>query len=135
MTPLAHSAALGPRRPTQMPYLPRTVLTRTNRMLRSFGSTPKIALVLLCLISTDLVLADFPAPGASRCSATSPQQAKFQADVLYEQGEYQRAGECYEAAGDASRAQLAYLKAAGPNSKSAARGLSEERDAAKALFA
>jgi hypothetical protein len=93
-----------------------------------------MALVLLCLIHTDMVLADSPAPGASACAATSPQQAKSQADVLYEQGEYQRAGECYEAAGDASRAQLAYFKAAGPNSKAAARGLSEERDAAKALF-
>src|SRR5262249_3490369 len=134
MSTLAYPAAVGRHRRTQPPYLPRAARTQTSGVLSSFGSIPKIALVLLCLMSTDLALADSPAPGTSRCAVTSPQAAKSLADVLYDHGQYERAGECYEAAGDASRAQLAYLKAAGPNSMSAARGLREERDAAKALF-
>jgi hypothetical protein len=95
----------------------------------------KIALGLLCLLNMGLALADSPTSPTNRCAVTSTQEAKSLADVLYERGEYQRAGECYEAAGESSRAQLAYLKAAGPNSESAARGLREERDAAKALIA
>jgi hypothetical protein len=79
-------------------------------------------------------LADPPAAPTSHCAVTDAQQAKSLADVLYAKGEYERAGECYEAAGDSSRAQLAYLKAAGPNSEAATRGLREERDAARALF-
>ena len=83
------------------------------------------ALGLLCVLNMGLALADSPTVPTIRCTVTSAQQAKSLADVLYEQREYERAGDCYEAAGDASRAQLAYLKAAGPNSESAARGLRE----------
>ena len=144
MTTLAHPAAESAHRRTQTHglgagsfrahFAPRAVRTQSSGVLSAFGSTLKIALGLLCLLYMDLTLADSAPTGTSRCAVTSPQQAKSLADVLYEQGEYERAGECYEAAGDASRAQLAYLKAAGPNSKSAVRGLRDERDAAKALF-
>ena len=92
-------------------------------------------LALACLAGTRLVLAD-PAPDpSSPCEAASPQQAKSLADRLYEKREYQRAGECYESAGDPSRAQLAYLKAVRPNAEVVAQGLSEQRVAAKALVA
>jgi len=53
--------------------------------------------------------------------------------VLYEKREFQRAGECYEAAGDPSRAQLAFVKAAGPRGEKAARAFREQRVAARAL--
>ena len=89
-------------------------------------------LTVACLAATRLVLAD-PAPEVSPCGVASRQEAKSLADKLYERQEYQRAGECYEAAGEPSRAQLAYLKAVRPNSEAVARGLKEQRDAAKAL--
>jgi hypothetical protein len=86
------------------------------------------------LAATRLVLAD-PAHDESRpCEAASSQGARSLADVLYERGEYQRAGECYQAAGDASRAQLAFLKAVGPNSDATARAFRQQQDAAKSLL-
>jgi len=112
----------------------QAVRALTSGVLSSFCKTPTNVLGLICLLNMGLALADSPTAATSRCAVTSAQQAKSVADVLYEQGEYERAGECYEAAGEPSRAQLAYLKAAGPNSESAARGLRQERDAAKALI-
>jgi hypothetical protein len=86
------------------------------------------------LAATRLVLAD-PAHDESRaCEAAGPQEARSLADVLYERGEYQRAGECYQAAGDASRAQLAFLKAVGPNSDATSRAFRQQQDAAKSLL-
>jgi len=88
---------------------------------------------LACFAASQLVLAD-PAPDESRvCEAANPREAKLLADVLYEKREYQRAGECYEAAGDPSRAQLAFLKAAGPSGERAARAFREPGVKAKAL--
>ena len=88
---------------------------------------------LACFAASHLVLAD-PAPAVSRaCAAANPREAKSLADVLYEKGEYQRAGECYEAAGDPSRAQLAFVKAAGPRGEKAARASREQGVAAKTL--
>jgi len=87
------------------------------------------------LAATRLAFAD-PAPDAEgSCAAVSPQEAKALADRLYENGEYQRAGECYDRAGDSMRAQRAFLKAAGPNAEAGARGLKEEGHTAKDLFA
>ena len=88
------------------------------------------------LTATRLVLAD-PAHDESRpCEAASPQpqEARSQADVLYERGEYQRAGECYQAAGDTSRAQLAFLQAVGRNSEATARAFRQQQEAAKSLL-
>jgi hypothetical protein len=101
---------------------------------RRFGGTGILGWALLA--ATRLVLAD-PAHDESRaCEAASPQpqEARAQADVLYERGEYRRAGECYQAAGDASRAQLAFLKAVGPNSDATARAFRQQQHAAKSLL-
>ena len=87
------------------------------------------------LTAARLVLADPAPPESHLCDAAHPQQAKAVADELYEKGEYQRAGECYQAAGDASGAQLAFLKAVGPNSEANARALNDQQQAAKALLA
>ena len=77
-----------------------------------------------------------PVPAAPRaCEAASQQEAATLAERLFEQGEYQRAGVCYQAAGDMVHANLALLKAAGPESEDTARALRAQRDAAKALFA
>jgi hypothetical protein len=88
---------------------------------------------LACFAANQLALAD-PAPHESRaCEAATPREAKSLADVLYEKSEYQRAGECYEAAGDPSRAQLAFMKAAAPGGEKAARAFREQGGAARAL--
>src|SRR5262249_43831357 len=96
------------------------------------GSLAVVALAALAVAHH--AFAD-PASGvARRCEAASPQEAQALADVLYEQGNYQRAGECYDAAGDSLRAQPAFLGAVRPNTEAAARGVREDSDSAKALF-
>jgi hypothetical protein len=65
----------------------------------------------------------------------SPQEAGVLADELFERGQYQQAGACYQAAGDAVHANLAFLKAAGPRGEDTARGLKAQQQAAKSLFA
>ena len=77
-----------------------------------------------------------PAPEALRaCEAVSPQDARVLADKLFEKGDYQHAGACYQAAGDMAHANLAFLQAVGPQSEDTARALKAQRDAAKSLFA
>lgn len=92
-------------------------------------------LTLGLLAATRAVMAD-PTPAQSRtCEVATTQEARSLADRLYEKGEYQRAGECYQAAGDMVHANLAFMQAAGPAGEDTARGLKTQRDAAKALFA
>jgi hypothetical protein len=69
------------------------------------------------------------------CAAASPHEAAALADKLFESAEYQQAGACYQVAGDMARANLAYLKASGPQGEDTARALKAQSDAAKALFA
>jgi hypothetical protein len=88
---------------------------------------------LLLLGASAVVLADPAGPRA--CEATTPQEAGALADRLFEKGDYQHAGECYQAAGDLPHANLAFLKAARPKSADTARDLKSQGDAAKALFA
>jgi len=90
---------------------------------------------LACLAATRLVMADSASERSRPCQVAGPQEAKSLADMLYEKREYQRAGECYEAAGDPSRAQLAFLKAVAPNSEATARRLKEQQGVAKLLEA
>ena len=101
---------------------------RSTQALRSLG------LSLLVLAFAPLALAD-PAP-EEHCpvSVSSPEQARVLGDDLFEQGAYQRAGECYEAAGDHALANKAFLKAVGPRSEATKRQLSAQGDQAKALF-
>lgn len=54
---------------------------------------------------------------------------------LFDEGVYQHAGACYQAAGDMTHANLAYMKAVGPQSEDTAQALKAQRDAAKHLFA
>jgi hypothetical protein len=89
---------------------------------------------LLALAAAHHAFADSSAAGAGRCAATTPEAAQSLADLLYDKGDYQRAGECYDAAGDSLRAQRAFLRAVRPNTEAAARGVREDSDNAKALF-
>jgi len=90
---------------------------------------------LASIAAAQLALAD-PAPQAQlACQAASPQQAGLRAEELFQRGEYQEAGACYQAAGDMVHANLAFLRAAGPRSEDSARTLKAQGDAAKLLFA
>ena len=89
---------------------------------------------LVCVAAVHLAIAD-PATEAPRaCDVSSPQQAGTLADKLFEKGEYQHAGACYQAAGDMVHANLAFLKAVGPDSEDTATALKAQGDAAKSLF-
>jgi hypothetical protein len=89
---------------------------------------------LACVAAAHLAIAD-PATGTpSACEVSSPREAGTLADKLFEKGEYQHAGACYQAAGDMVHANLAFLKAVGPDSEDTARALKTQRDAAKSLF-
>lgn len=88
-----------------------------------------------CLAAVRVAIAD-PAIEATRaCEAASPQEAAILADRLFAKAEYQHAGSCYEAAGDLVHANLAYLKAVGPQGEDTARVRKAQQEAAKALFA
>ena len=76
-----------------------------------------------------------PIPGdATGCAAATPEQAKWLADHLYRQREYQRAGDCYEAAGDLADANEAFVKAVQAKSDATAKDLQRQGHIAKMLF-
>lgn len=108
------------------------------RMAFRVGSLRIVGLGLLSglgllLISASVALAD-PAPGArASCPVTAKEEARRLGDSLYEQGAYQNAGECYQAAGEFDRANRAFVKAVGPQSAATASQLSEQRDQAKMM--
>ena len=90
---------------------------------------------LACVAATRLVMADPMSDPSRLCEVADRQEAKSLADMLYEKQEYQRAAECYDAAGDPSRAQLAFLKAVPANSEATAGRLKAQQGAAKLLGA
>lgn len=98
------------------------------------GELRSRGLSLLLLTIAPLALAG-PAP-EEHCpvAVSTPEQTRWLADALYQQGAYQRAAECYEAAGDHALANKAFLRAVSPQSSTTKRQLSEQRDQAKALF-
>jgi hypothetical protein len=95
--------------------------------LRSIGLIPFLAAALV-------LLAEPAAAEQPHCPVTSPEQARWLADALFEQGAYQRAGACYEAAGDYALANRASVKALGPESAATERQLSQQREQGKALL-
>lgn len=105
---------------------PRPARTRRFHAIGLWG--------LSLLAAAQFAFADPAVEGPSACASASPQEARSLADRLYEQGDYQQAGACYQAAGDLAHANLAYLKAAGPTGEDTARDLKSQRDTAKALF-
>lgn len=75
-----------------------------------------------------------PTGDASGCAAATPQQAKWLAHQLSLQGQYQRAGACYQAAGDLADANEAFVKAVPANSDATAKDLQRQGQIAKTLF-
>jgi hypothetical protein len=92
-----------------------------------------IALSLL-LTAAPPTFADPALEGHPHCAVSTREEARSLGDVLFEQGAYQHAGECYEAAGEFALADRALLKAVGPESAATARKLADQRDQAKALM-
>ena len=93
-----------------------------------------LATALLSLAVVPLALADPPPAATQHCAVTTPEQARWLGKQLFEQGAYQRAGECYQAAGDLALANQAFFKALEPESTATERRLAEQRDQAKALL-
>jgi hypothetical protein len=103
-----------------------------GRSWRVRGSLAVVALAALAVAHH--AFADPAVDGARRCEAASAPEAQARAEMLYEKGDFQRAGECYDAAGDTLRAQRAFLRAVRPNTEAAARAARADSDNAKALF-
>ena len=112
---------------------PKAESTQSGRV-RPSTARARSSLEWAWLAATGLAIAGPAADEPHRCEAASPAEATALAERLYETRDYQRAGECYEAAGDFSRAQQAFLAAVGPNGEATARGLKEQHDTAKALL-
>ena len=103
-----------------------------NRSRRSLASI--VTLGLLFTAIAPVGRAD-PAPaGTPSCAAATAEQAKLLADRLYRQGQYQRAGECYQAAGDLADANEAFVKAVPANSDATAKDVQHQAQIAKTLF-
>jgi len=103
-----------------------------TRSIRKDGL--RVLAASLMVAATTLSLADPVIDKLQDCGASSPQEARSLGDLLLDQGAYQHAGRCYEAAGDYDLANRAYLKAVEPTSKAAARELGRQRDQTKALY-
>ncbi len=89
------------------------------------------------------VMADAPADGASassvvvvealeNCSEASPERARWLADQARQRHAFQRAGECYLAAGEPAAADRAFIKASAEQSAVTARNFSATVEDAKA---
>jgi hypothetical protein len=126
-------------------YLGGWVLHRRLRSIRfpSVRSRHRTALfagvlllVALCflLIIAPLAVADPVPEGHAPCLVTTREQARSMADTLFEQGNYQSAGMCYQAAEEYALANRAFMKALEPQKELTARQLSEQRDQAKQLL-
>ena len=92
------------------------------------------AVASLSFAATPLALADPPIDAQAHCGVTNSNEAGWVAERLFEQGAYEHAGHCYEAAGDFRHANVAFVKAVEAESNATGRRLSAQRDQAKALL-
>jgi hypothetical protein len=104
-------------------------MKRSNGWLASMVTLGILAVTIAPVGRTD------PTPGdAAGCAAVTPPQAKWLADQLYRQGQYQRSGDCYQAAGDLAAANEAFVKAVPVNSNATAKDVKRQSQIAKTLF-
>ena len=101
-------------------------------LTRRYRSVPLWSLAGLAAVQ--IALADPATEPRPPCAVTRIEEARALADKLFEKGEYQHAGACYQVAGDMAHANLAFLKATGPASEESARALKGQADQARALF-
>jgi len=120
-----------------VPRFPKS-FAHTRARTRAF-SAPGAELLRLMVWSVLVaaappLLAD-PVPAThEQCPVASPEQARHLGDELFEQGAYQRAGECYATAGQYALANRAFVKAVRPQSESASHQVSVQRDQAQDLL-
>ena len=100
-----------------------------KRLLASIVTLGILAIAIAPVGRTEPTLGD-----ASGCAAATPQQAKWLAHQLSLQGQYQRAGACYQAAGDLADANEAFVKAVQAKSDATAKDLQRQGHIAKMLF-
>jgi hypothetical protein len=104
-------------------------------MQRTHGLLANIVAVGFLAVTVASVGRAGPAAGDSAsCAAATQEQAKWLADELYRQGQYQRAGDCYQAAGDLPDANEAFVKAIKAKSDTAGKELHRQSEIAKTLF-
>lgn len=108
-------------------------MKRQNGSTSTWVALMRITAIALLLSGSSLVLADPAREGDEHCAVSSQGEARLLADLLYQQGAYQRAGECYQTAGDSERANLAFTKAVGPASAQTAQRASGQAEKAKAV--
>ena len=101
----------------------------SKRLLASLVTVGILTVAVAPVGRTEPTPADTPG-----CTAATAQQAKWLADELYRQGRYQRAGECYQAAGDPADANEAFVKALQSKSDVTAKDLQRQGQVAKTLF-
>ena len=91
-------------------------------------------LIGFALLSASPTAVADPAPeSGGQCEVATPNDAHALADALYQQGAYQRAGECYQTAGEPERANLAFARAVGHASAVTAQRASDQAEKAKAM--
>jgi hypothetical protein len=104
-----------------------------------------VILVGLALGAAGVALADAPsvptpetvvivgtAEGAWNCNEATPERARWLAEKASQGGAYQRAGECYLAAGDHALANQAFVKASAQTSGDTSRRLAANLSDVKA---
>ena len=126
-------------------YLGGWVLHRRSRSIGLSSVRPRqrtallagiLLIIAFCflLIISPSALADPVRESVTACPVTAEEQARSLADSLFERGDYQSAGVCYQAAGQYVLANRAFMKALEPQSELTAHQLSEQRDQAKILL-
>lgn len=104
-------------------------------------------LIVLFLSSSPAVLhsmrtaaADSPTPhtaaetGPNACRGMDAKQAQQRADLAFQKGQFQVAGQCYLIAGDNPRADRAFLKATAAEAPAIKRQLADNANQVKAQF-
>lgn len=104
-----------------------------HRTPLSTGGLRAVGLALL-LSAGSLAVADPVLEGHEQCPVSTREQARSLGDTFFEQGAYQRAGVCYEAAGEYALANRAFVAAVGPQSAATRQRASAQGEQAKALL-
>jgi len=82
--------------------------------------------------TSETVVIESPAEEASKCAQATPALARLLADKAAKERAYQRAGECYLAAGEQALADQAFVRAAAQSSPQTNRRLASNLDEVKA---
>ena len=90
-------------------------------------------LALVVVAAAPVAHADSSSTADQRCPAATIEEARWLANQFREQRVFERAGRCYEAAGEYDAANRAFLDAVQPQSEAAARQLAEQRDQTRTL--